>query len=51
MWSTLIQRWLGHSNTSTTAIHLAAFGNAERLIAIRMWQEVLRPEPLIAHFW
>jgi len=48
---TLIQRWMGHSDISTTAIYLDASGDAERLIAIRMWQEVLRPEPLIARFW
>ena len=48
---TLIQKWMGHSEISTTAIYLDASGDAERLIAIRMWQEVLRPEPLLARFW
>ena len=48
---TLIQKWMGHSDVSTTAIYLDVSGDAERLIAIRMWQEVLRPEPLIARFW
>ena len=48
---TLIQRWMGLADISTTAIYLDASGDAERLIAIRMWQEVLRPEPLIARFW
>ena len=48
---TLLQRWMGHSDISTTAIYLDASGDAERLIAIRMWREVMRPEPLIARFW
>ena len=47
---TLLQRWMGHSDISTTAIYLDASGDAERLIAIRMRQEVLRPGPLIARF-
>lgn len=47
---TLIQRWMGHSDISTMAIYLNASGDAERLIAIRMWQEVLRPDPFIARF-
>jgi integrase len=48
---TMIQKWMGHADIATTAIYLDVSGDAERLIAIRMWQEVLRPEPLIARIW
>jgi integrase/recombinase XerD len=33
----LVQRWLGHSSMTTTAIYLQAIGNEEREIAARMW--------------
>ena len=35
---TIIQKWLGHSDVSTTAIYLDASGSEERRIAFRMWQ-------------
>ncbi|MEO1046401.1 MAG: site-specific integrase [Pseudomonadota bacterium] len=34
----LIQRWMGHSSATTTAIYLNAVGNEERLFAKRMWE-------------
>ena len=33
----LVQRWLGHSSMTTTAIYLQAIGAEEREIAARMW--------------
>lgn len=33
----LIQRWMGHANLTTTAIYIEAVGNEERLFAQRMW--------------
>jgi integrase len=33
----LVQRWLGHSSMTTTAIYLQAIGDEERTIAARMW--------------
>lgn len=33
----LIQRWMGHSSSSTTAIYLDAVGSEERNFAARMW--------------
>jgi integrase/recombinase XerD len=33
----LVQRWLGHTSMTTTAIYLQAIGNEEREIAARMW--------------
>lgn len=33
----LVQRWLGHSSMTTTAIYLQAMGNEEREFAARMW--------------
>lgn len=35
---TLIQKWMGHADISTTAIYLDASGFEERRIAFRMWQ-------------
>jgi integrase/recombinase XerD len=34
---TLVQRWLGHAQLSTTAIYAAAVGAEERSIAARLW--------------
>ena len=34
---TIIQKWMGHSDVSTTAIYLDASGSEERRIAFRMW--------------
>lgn len=34
----LVQRWLGHSSMTTTAIYLDAVGAEEREIAARMWR-------------
>ena len=34
----LVQRWLGHSQISTTAIYLDVIGEEERAIAAKMWQ-------------
>lgn len=34
----LVQRWLGHSSMTTTAIYLQAMGNEEREFAAQMWQ-------------
>jgi integrase/recombinase XerD len=48
---TMIQKWMGHTDISTTAIYLDASGAEERLIAIRMWQDVLRPAPLTGRAW
>jgi integrase len=36
----LIQRWLGHSDSSTTAIYMDAVGVEERAFAQRMWEKV-----------
>ena len=33
----LIQRWMGHSSATTTAIYLDAVGQEERQFAERMW--------------
>lgn len=33
----LLQRWLGHAQLTTTAIHANAVGPEERNIAARMW--------------
>jgi integrase/recombinase XerD len=33
----LVQRWLGHTSMTTTAIYLQAVGDEEREIAARMW--------------
>jgi len=33
----LLQRWLGHAQLSTTAIHANAVGEEEKGIAARMW--------------
>lgn len=33
----LIQRWMGHSSATTTAIYLDAVGLEEREFAQRMW--------------
>ncbi len=35
---TMIQKWMGHSDTSTTAIYLDASGPEERHIALRIWR-------------
>jgi integrase len=35
---TLLQRWLGHSRLSTTAIYAAAVGPEERAFAARLWR-------------
>ena len=35
----LIQRWLGHSSATTTAIYANAMGEEERNIAKRLWEE------------
>ena len=35
---TMIQKWMGHSDISTTAIYLDASGPEERHIAFRMWR-------------
>lgn len=37
---TLLQRWMGHSRLSTTAIYLAVSGPEERELAARLWREV-----------
>lgn len=37
----LVQRWLGHSSMTTTAIYLQAIGNEERELAARMWAPVV----------
>ncbi|MEM1134037.1 MAG: site-specific integrase [Pseudomonadota bacterium] len=34
----LIQRWMGHASSTTTAIYLNAVGSEERLFARRMWE-------------
>lgn len=34
----LVQRWLGHSSMTTTAIYLQAMDNEEREFAARMWE-------------
>lgn len=34
---TFVQKWLGHSRATTTAIYLEAIGPEERQIAARMW--------------
>jgi site-specific recombinase XerD len=34
---TLVQKWLGHSRLSTTAIYVNAVGDEERAIANRYW--------------
>lgn len=39
----LIQRWMGHASSATTAIYLNAVGNEERLFAMRMWQPERQP--------
>ena len=36
---TLLQRWMGHSRLSTTAIYLAVSGPEERELAARFWRE------------
>jgi integrase/recombinase XerD len=33
----MLQKWLGHSQMSTTAIYADATGEEERNIAARMW--------------
>ena len=33
----LLQRWMGHTDISTTAIYANALGPEEREIATRMW--------------
>ena len=45
---TLIQKWLGHANLSTTAIYTEALGPEELEIAQRMWS-VPSQEPLQAN--
>ena len=35
--STLVQRWLGHAQLTTTAIYADAVGAEEKDIARRMW--------------
>ena len=35
----LVQRWLGHSSMTTTAIYLQAMGQEEREFAARMWDK------------
>lgn len=35
---TLLQRWMGHSRLSTTAIYLAVTGPEERELAARLWR-------------
>lgn len=42
---TMIQKWMGHADLSTTAIYLDASGAEERRIAYRMWRWELRPAP------
>lgn len=42
---TFIQKWMGHSDLSSTAIYLDASGVEERRIAFRMWHWELRPSP------
>lgn len=37
----LIQRWLGHADLTTTMIYLDAVGAEERQFAERMWEELL----------
>ena len=34
----LIQRWMGHSNTQTTAIYLEVQDDEERELMARMWE-------------
>lgn len=34
----LIQRWMGHASSTTTAIYLNVVGNEERMFAERMWE-------------
>ena len=41
---TMIQKWMGHADLSTTAIYLDVAGVEERQIAWRMWRWELRPE-------
>lgn len=36
---TLLQRWMGHSRLSTTAIYLAVTGPEERELAARFWRQ------------
>jgi len=33
----IVQKWMGHSRLSTTAIYADAVGDEERLLANRMW--------------
>ena len=33
----MVQRWMGHSHITTTAIYANALGEEERKIASRMW--------------
>lgn len=35
----LLQKWLGHSQLTTTAIYADAQGSEERRIAARMWKQ------------
>jgi integrase len=34
----MVQRWLGHTQLSTTAIYAEAVDEEERVIAARLWQ-------------
>lgn len=39
----LVQRWLGHSQLTTTAIYLNVVGDEEQKIATQMWSTLVQP--------
>lgn len=47
---TLIQKWLGHSRLSTTAIYADAVGDEERAIAERYWSASSRSQTFRSSF-